>query len=133
MLVPIRPGDEAYINHVGPTFVSQDQNDNGNIAYFEITSEGDEILFSLRDRIAGLENPVITLHTQWGPTDFDLVDDIDGETIISEQSGFDNDTWLIQVSGRSGRFSLTNFSTGDGVDGTQAAWLPYVGVADMKV
>lgn len=132
MLIPIRPGDAAYIDNSGSTFVAQDEQDNLNVAYYEINAEGDTIDFEVTNNAAGFELPILRLFSVWGPTDFTLVDLQTGDPIISEQSGFDNDQWIIDISGTSGRFRLTDFDTGAGVDGTQAAWLPFVEVLSAE-
>lgn len=133
MLIGYRPDDEAYITSSGADFHPQDEFGNGNIPFYEILNPSDEIQFRVDDHLGGLDNPVMTLNTHWGPTDFDLIDQIDSDTIISEQSGFDNDLWVVDVSGASGLFTLTNFDTGSGVTGTTAAWLPFVGLIDAEV
>lgn len=133
MLIGIRPGDGAYVEHTGAVFHAQDEQQNQNVPYYEIQGTNDEIIFEIRDNISGLANPILTLYTHWGEVDFDLIDDVDGDIIVSEQSGFDSDLWMAEVDGRSGRFKITQFDTTDGVDGTQAAWLPFIGVANAEV
>lgn len=89
------------------------------------------LVFRIQPLISELQNPRLVLYSMWGPTDFDLIDDGTGRTIISEQSGFDSTGWIINVSDVAGPLRLTNFDTDDGVDGTQAAWYPYLLVYDQ--
>lgn len=133
MLVGIRPGDAAYVDHTGADYHPQDESDDDLSAYYDILNTGDEIIFDVAQYKGGLKTPVMTLHTAWGATDFDLIDQINNEIVVSEQSGFSNDRWFIELEGTSGQFVLTEFDTGDGVDGTQAAVLPYVGITNLKV
>jgi len=132
MLVGIREGDPPLEFTTGVTFNAQDENGNGNVAFWEINNTGDEINLDLRDYISGLDTPILIFRTVFGPTDFDLLDQQTGSTIVSEQSGFDSDTWVINVEGTSGQFTLTQFDTGNGVDGTQAGWYGYVQVVDLE-
>jgi hypothetical protein len=132
MLLGIRPGDDAYIDHTGAVYHAQDENDNDEVAYYEIQATGDTIEFDVRDHSQGLETPTLTLHTQWGETDFNLEDRVDNEVIVAEQSGYDNDIWMVDLSGTSGRLRLTQFDTTNGVDGTKAAWLPFVGLINVE-
>lgn len=133
MLIGIRPTDESYVSHSGATFSEQDQNGNQEVAYYEINNTTDEIVFDISDKVAGLDNPVMLLHTSWGSTDYNLEDEQDNEVIIAEQSGFDTDVWIVGISGRSGRFRITEFDTSQGVTGTQAAWLPFVELLPAEV
>ena len=128
-LVGIRPGDRAYKDHSGAVYHEQDQS---NVAYYEIQNTSDTIEFDVRDHMQGLATPTLTLHTQWGETHFYLQDRVDKNTITAEKSGYDNDIWMINLSGTSGRLQL-GFNSGDGEpDGTQAAWLPFVGLINLK-
>lgn len=131
MLIGIRPTDDAYDANNGAVFHPQDENDGGNVAYYEIQNTTDEIQFDVREDTAGLSNPILILNSIFGPTDFSLVDRNTGEPIVAEQSGFDSDVWTIDISEASGRFSITNFNTGNGVDGTQAGWYAYITVAPL--
>jgi hypothetical protein len=133
MLIGYRPEDEAYVSHTGAVFHPQDENNNETAAYYEIQGTTDSIVFDVNDHIGGLNDPVMTLYTNWGETDFDLRDEINDNVIIAEQSGFDTDIWLVEVASTSGRFELTQFDTANGVDGTQAAWLPYIGLISSEV
>jgi hypothetical protein len=74
----------------------------------------------------------MVLNTVFGPTDFDLIDVGTGQPVVSEQSGFDSDVWYCEIGDTTERFVLTNFDTADGVDGTQAAWYPFVTVYPLK-
>lgn len=133
MLLGIAPGDGAYVDHTGAVFHPQDENGNGNIAFYEIQNTGDVIEIDIANQISGLATPTVTFYTQWGATDFDIVDRVDGSVIVSEQSGFDNDLWFVDVTGTSGTLQITQFDTNAGVDGTEAAWLAYIGVGDAQV
>jgi hypothetical protein len=133
MLVGIRPDDVAYEDHTGPNFVSQDDSNNGNVAYYEMTSVGDTIRFDLSRYMSGLENPVATFHTNWGPTEFLLRDQNDVETFINEKSGYHTDLWVVEMGNVSGRTAIEITDDDQGVNGTQAAWLPYVGLIDAEV
>ena len=132
MLVGIRPGDPAYEDHQGPNFVPQDDNGNENVPYYDMTAVGDSISFDLSTYMDGLDNPVGTFHANWGETEFLLRDQNNVETFINELSGFDTDMFLVELDGVSGRITLE--ITDDGAaDGTQAAWVPYVGLANAQV
>jgi len=131
MLIPIRPGDDAYVSHSGAVFHEQNEAGNGNVAYYEIQNTTDEIVFTLADNMNGISNPLLALYTQWGATDFALYDDINGGAIVDEQSGYDTDIWHVEVGDTSGKLRLTDFDTDDGVDGTQAAWLPFAGLSPL--
>lgn len=126
MLLGIRPGDDAYVAHQGAVFHPQNENNNLNMAYYEITATDDQIDFDVATQVTGLETPILALHQHWGETDYDLIDRVDSTEIIAEQSGFDNDIWFINLEGTSGKLRLTSFDTNQGVNGTEAAWLPYV-------
>jgi hypothetical protein len=132
MLVAYRPGDAQYVDDDGVVFHPQNENSNGNVAYYEITATGDYIDLDLRDNLAGLDRPVLFLYTQWGATDYDFEDRGANEVLVSEQSGFDTDVWAIDLINTSGRYRLTNFATSNGVDGTQAAWLPFGALQDLE-
>ena len=132
MLVPIRPGDPAYVNNDGSIFHPQDENNNLNVAYYEIQAEADTIDFDVADNAQGLSEPVLVLYSTWGTVDFTLLDRNSGDPIVSELSGFDTDVWIVNLSGTSGRLRLTDFDTDAGVDGQQAAWLPFVEVRGLE-
>jgi len=132
MLIGLRPGDEAYDDHTGMVYHSQNENGNGNVAFYEVQNTGDELLFDLRGMVDGLDEPVLQLNTIFGATDYNLEDRGTGNVIIAEQSGFDSDVWRIDISDTSLRFRLTQFDTGNGVDGTQAGWLAYCGSAPLR-
>jgi len=126
MLIGIRPQDEAYYGSDGVVYHPQDENNTGNIPFYEITDTADSIEFDLTGHLGGLDTPIAVLHTAFGTTDFDLRDRETDDAIISEQSGFDQDTWIVDLSGTSGRYELTQFDTTNGVDGTQAGWQAYI-------
>ena len=132
MLVGIRPDDPAYEDHQGPTFVPQDDNGNENVPYYDMTSVGDSISFDLSRYMSGLDAPVATFHANWGETEFLLRDQNNAETFINELSGFDTDMFLVELEGVSGRITLEITDDDGAVDGTQAAWVPYVGLAGVE-
>lgn len=121
-MVSISPDSIAYVNHKGAVFHPQDENNNQNISFYEITGTTDEIDFNTRRYTREYNRPILTLHTIFGPTDFDVVDRSQGRTIISEVSGFDTEVWNIDITDSSPELRLTNF--GD----TTAAFYPFVGV-----
>ena len=127
MLIGIRPGDPAYDDNTGAVFHPQDENGTGSVAFYEIQNTTDEILFDIRDEIAGLDHPVLVLNTVFGPTDFTLEDRNSGAAIVDEQSGFDSDVWVVDLSGASKDLRLTEFTD------TQAAFYPYVRLTDRQV
>lgn len=129
-LIGFRPGDRAYIEHNGAVFHPQNEGGGGNAAYYEIQNVGDNIDFTVKSYMANLEDPALVMYTQWGETDFDIIDLDNNSVLVTEQSGFGADVWAIDILPTSGEFRLTNFNTADGVDGTQAGWLPFVGLRD---
>lgn len=133
MFVGLRPDDRAYDASSGLVFHPQDESGNGNIPFYEVTATSDELDFDLRQDISGFDNPVLILNSIFGPTDFDLIDRNTSNAIVSEQSGFDSDVWAIDLSASSGRLRLTNFDTGNGVDGTQAGWQAIAQVLPLQV
>lgn len=128
MLIGIRPGDSAHVDTSGVIYTPQDENGAGNIGYYEVTATGDSVTFDVADRMGAFDTPILELNSIWGETEFDLIDTVDGEAVVSEFSGFSNDVWLIDISGTSGRFRLEIADNSGSVDGTIAAWLPYVGL-----
>lgn len=132
MLVPIRPDDPAHEADEGVTFHPQDEDDNLNVAYYEINDEGDRIDFNVNEYAQGLDVPILVLYSVWGATDFTLIDRATGDPIVSELSGYDTDVWMIDLSGTSGQLRLTDFDTDGDVDGTEAAWLPFVEVSGLE-
>jgi len=130
-LVGIRPGDLAYESHSGAVFHPQDENQTDeNVAFYEIQATGDQIDLAFGNYITDMVEPHAIFYTPWGATDFDVIERTTGENVISELSGFDTDFWSVDLSASDGAVRITNFDTADGVDGTQAAWLPYVNVFD---
>lgn len=130
----IRPGDKAYVDHTGAVYHPQDENNtDGNIAFYEITAEGDEIDLDLRRYISDATRPHVAFYPLWGATDFDIIERATDETLVSEQSGFDTNVYVVDISGSDGQLRLTNFDTGDGVDGTEAGWYAYLDVYDLVV
>lgn len=130
-VVGIRPGDLAYEAHSGAVFHGQDESQGGNVPFYEIQATGDQIDINLGNIIFEMEDPALVFYTKWGETDFDVVERSEGTTIVSEQSGFDSDVWVVDAAATDGQLRITNFDTADGVDGTQAGWLPYIGVHDL--
>lgn len=132
MLVGIRPGDDAYNSHTGLTFHPQDESGGGNISFYEVNATTDQLEFDLATYVGRFSNPTLILNSVFGPTDFTLYDR-DGPTqVIDEQSGYDSDVWIVDLSGTSGNLRLTDFDTNAGVTGTQAGWYAYVTVAPLQ-
>ena len=132
-LVSIRPGDRAYVDHAGAVYHPQDENGNGNVAFYEIQAAGDTIDLNLSRYTEPLDSPKLVLHTALGPTDYAVEDRATGRTVIDEQSGFDTDVWVFDITSTSDELRITDFDTGGQVDGTQAAWYPYVGLFEGVV
>lgn len=132
-LIGIRPGDTAHEADAGVVFHPQDEGGGSNVAHYEIAATDDKIEFNINQYIFPMEDPTLVLYTAWGETDFTLIERGSGEEVVAEQSGFDTDHWFADVSAVEGDLRITNFNTGDGVDGTQAAFLPYVGIFDAVV
>lgn len=130
MLIGIRPDDSAYVGHTGADF--HPQNESDTIPFYEITSTADEILFDLSDDAEQIDNPVMIARTAFGPTDFTITDRQSGDVVISEQSGFDTDVWFVDISQTSYKLKIADFDTDDGVDGTQAAWYPFLTVIGAR-
>lgn len=125
MLIGLRPGDDAYDDNTGMVYHPQDESGGGNVAFYEIQDPTDELLFDIRDFISGFDSPVLVMNTIFGATDFALRDRNGDSVVVEEQSGFDSDVWVFDIGDASGRFRLTDFDTGNGVDGTQAGWYAY--------
>lgn len=123
---------EHYVSNSGAVFHPQDESGTGNVAFWEITSESDSITFQVPLADLDFDTPVLVLRTLFGPTDFDVQESGSGSTIVSEQSGFDTDIWFVNIAGTPGEYTLTDFDTGDGVNGTQAGWYPFIVVEDLQ-
>lgn len=126
LLVGIRPTDDAFNSVSGATYVPQDDNGNGNVAYYEINNETDSIEFTIPSEAQEYEEVGVTVFTVFGPTDFDVERVASGTDVISETTGFDSDVWIFSgvQAGESLRF--TNF------DNTQAAFYPYIYVQEIQ-
>jgi hypothetical protein len=124
-LIDISPESDNLIKADGPVYHGQNEDSQGNVAFFEIQDRHDELIFTVEDNISGLDNPVLIWNTAWGPTDFDLIDLNTGQTVVSELSGFDSDVWIIDLTGTSGEYKLTNF------EDTQAGWYAYIQVTEL--
>lgn len=122
-LVGIRPTDDAYDTHTGATFNSQSAT---GVALYDIEAQNDTIDFDLTGIIDDFDNPVIAITTAFGTTDFDVVDQTDDSTVVSDVSGFDTDVWLVDVSATSLQLRITNF------DDTQAGFYPYLRVFELR-
>lgn len=117
----IRPTDDIYVGHSGPTFNGQDAN---GVAIYEINASGDTIDFDLSGKLGDFDTPVVQITTIFGSTDFTVEDRPNNSTITSDVSGFDSDVWYVDISGTSFDLRLTNFND------TQAAFYPFVKVFD---
>lgn len=124
-LLDISPDSDNLVKYEGAVFHPQNEQSNGNVAFYEIQSQTDEIVINVEQNIDGLTNPVLIWNTAWGPTDFDLIDINTGKTVISEVSGYDSDVWIVDLTGTSGEYKLTNF------EDTQAGWYAYVQVTEL--
>jgi hypothetical protein len=131
-LVGIRPGDRAYEDHTGAVYHAQNENNNGNVAHYEIQNPSDTIELDIRSYIFDMAAPTMVIYTPWGETDYNIEERTTGDVLITEQSGFDTDVWVVDVQSTDGKLDITQFDTTNGVDGTQAAWLPYTGVFDRR-
>ena len=129
MLIGIRPGDSAWVRTIGANYIRQEEHDT--ISFYEIQNGYDQIQIDLSEYITGLSDPVMVARTAFGPTDFTITDRESGDIVVSEKSGFDTDVWFVDISETSGKLTIGEFDTDDGVDGTQAAWYPYVTVAGV--
>lgn len=130
MLLDITPGSSYYVDHTGAVFHEQDEGGGGNVAFYEIQNQGDEIDIDISGKISDFDRPTVVIQTAWGPTDFSFQDRegrMGVEPIISETSGYDTDNWIVDVTGTSGKFRFGNF------DDTQAAFLPYIWAIDREV
>jgi len=124
-LLGVRPGDQHYVNHNGATYTPQNDNDNGNVALYEINDPTDEIIFKLPpEAMEEYDEVKMSFSSIFGSTDFSAYSA--GKEMVSEQSGFDSDNWIITLTTNNKQVKLTDFNTANGVDGTQAAWYPYV-------
>jgi len=131
MLVGIRPDDAAYLDHSGATFVEQDESGNGSVAMYQIGNSDDAIEFNLTEYTRSFDHPVAVFRTVFGETDFDIRPPGDSP-IVSELSGFDSDNWMVDLRNEKKNLEITNFDTTNGVDGTQAAWYPYIGIFNLE-
>jgi len=130
--IGFRPGDTAYVDHTGAVFNPQNDGGAGNIAYYEIQNTSDTIDIDVARVTRLYDNPTLVFNTVFGPTDFAVETAGGGNAIVSEQSGFDTDGWVVSVTGFADTLRLTQFDTGNGIDGTQAAWYPYINVLDLQ-
>lgn len=132
-LVDIRPSSDFYVDagndtpgETGPIFRRQNENQTGNVAFYEIQHVDDFIKIDVEQFDSSLEDAALIWNSIWGPTEFDLVDRTLNKTLISEVSGFDSDVWIFDISDGSGQYTLTNF------DNTQAGWYAYVEVRELQ-
>lgn len=132
LLVGYREGDLAYEAHSGAVYHPQDEGGGGNVAFYEIQNQSDQIDLSLRSYIFDMAAPAAVFYTAWGDTDFDIIDRDVGNTLISEQSGFDSTGWVVNLQASAGNIRITNFDSPSGIDGTQAGWYPFVSIFDRK-
>lgn len=130
MLIGIRPKDSAYENATGGV-TYHEQTDTQTLAFYEITGTDAEIQFNISSRIEQMVQPVLFLYSHWGSTDFSVVDRLTDKTLVDEQSGgVSTNVWPVNLTETSGIYSLTNFKTNQGVDGTVAGWPAFVGVQE---
>jgi len=122
-MIDIAPASTAYVNHTGTVHQAQS---TSNVGFYEIQNTSDVIEFDLT-QVNDFDNPVMVVNTVFGPTDFDLIDRSSGSLIVGESSGYDSDVWIIDLSGTSGQYRLTNF------DDTQAAFYDSVRLFDEQV
>jgi len=132
-VIGIRPGDHAYTDHAGAVYHQQDENGNANVPHYEIQAKGDTIDFDLRRDIQKYDNPHVVLHTLWGTTDYTLKDRAEGDAIVDEGSGFNNEAWPVDITATSGKLRLTTFDPSGTGDGTEAAWYPYVEIHEAPI
>ena len=132
-LVSIRPDDKAYVDHTGAVYHPQDENGNGNVAFYEIQASGDTIDMNLSRYIRPFQDPKLVLHTAFGPTDYAVEDRVTGRTVVDEQSGFDTDVWVFDITSSSAELRITDFDPSGQADGTQAVWYPYVSLFEGVV
>jgi len=119
-LVSISPDSLAYDDHSGPTFHPQNENSNGNIAFYEVTSAGDTIEFNLSRYTGSYDRPAFTVNTIFGTTEYDIYDREQERIAISEKSGYHSNLWVIDMDNTSSKFRLENFSD------TQAGFYAYI-------
>lgn len=131
-LFGFRPDDEAYVDHTGAVWTEQDEAGGGNVAYYEIQNTSDQIDIDVTRATRQFQDPTILFHTVFGPTDFSIEVTGSGSAFVSELSGFGTDVWFVNVTGRLDTLSITDFDTTNGVDGTQAAWYPYMAVSELQ-
>lgn len=124
-LIDISPDSDNLVKTEGVVYHAQNEDGKGNVDYYEIQSQSDEIVIDLTENIGGIDNPALIWNSAWGSTEFDLQDVNTGYTVVSETSGFDSDVWIVKLEGTSGIYKLTNFND------TQAGWYSYVQVAEL--
>jgi len=125
-LYDISPDGSLYDDHTGMVYHPQDEGGNGNIAFYEVQNAGDTLEFTLPSEMARFDAGAIVLNTVFGSTDYDVLVPASGETVLSEQSGFDSDVWPISINLADTTLRLTNF------DDTQAGFSPYVSVVQIE-
>lgn len=126
-LVGIRPDDTAYDDHQGMVYHEQDEDE---VAFYEIEDTDDILDVDFSRFVSDMLEPTVVFNTAWGPTDFTIIERETDEELIEELSGFDADTWIIDLTAVDPALRITDFDTDEDVDGTQAAWLAYVGLFD---
>jgi hypothetical protein len=122
--------DSAYVNHTGATYHPQSDSTSSptnNVAYYEIQNAGDQIDINLGEVTGPMDEPRVVFYSAWGPTEFDIIDRSDSETVMGDLSGFDSDVWQVSVQITSPELRFTNFAN------TQAGWYAYCGVFDAIV
>lgn len=130
-LYDITPDADLYEGHTGMVYDGQDGSGGGSIGFYETRGEGDTLDFRVPDAARDWDETAMVFNTVFGTIDFDVQTVGAGETLVSEQSGFDSDVWVVRVPDGV-TLRLTDFDTGDGVDGQQAAIYPYVGFFEIQ-
>jgi hypothetical protein len=126
-LISINPDSLAYVDHSGVTYHPQDENGNGNIEYYEINNQGNYIDFDVGRYTRDYNRPAIVFRTIYGAVDFDVYDRGQDRTIVSENSDFHSDVWIVDISDASSELRLTDF------DDTQAGFYAHISVLDKVV
>lgn len=126
-LVDVSPDSIVYVDHQGLTYTPQNESGSGNVALYEVNNQTDQLDVNLRRYVRDYNEPTLMLNTIFGSTDFDVYDRRQERTLLSEDSGFDTDTWMLEITDASPELRFENF------DDTQAAFYPYISIFDKVV
>jgi len=107
-LVGIRPDDFAYQSHSGLVFHPQDENNTGNIPFYEVTAAGDSITVDLAAAVREFDSPALQLNFVFGSTSF-TVQNAAGQTVVDELSGFDTDNFHASLAATDKELTVTSF------------------------